>query len=138
MCFGIVGSSSSLQSPTSHAYLVAVLRLIVNKAAYSRAYLAAAPSVCLQSVRTAGVCRVLTIPRSVYNSVAADFPVSSSSVLDNLVARAEEVCVALAHLQMRHHQTSSCISLPYKSCCQPCTGGVPDGLVCFQASVGAA
>lgn len=37
------------------------------------------------------MCRVLTIPRSVYTSLAADFPVSSSAVLDNLVARAEEV-----------------------------------------------
>jgi hypothetical protein len=45
----------------------------------------------MQSVRTVGVCRVLTIPRSVYTSLAADFPVSSSAVLDNLVARAEEV-----------------------------------------------
>jgi hypothetical protein len=48
-------------------------------------------TICAQSVRTAGVCRVLTIPRSVYNSLVADFPLSSSVVLDNLVARAEEV-----------------------------------------------
>jgi hypothetical protein len=46
---------------------------------------------CPQSVRTTGLCRVLTISRSAYNAVASDFPTSSSVVLDNLVARAEEV-----------------------------------------------
>jgi len=45
----------------------------------------------LQSVRTTGMCRVLTIPRSVYNSVAGDFGASSSVVLDNLVTQAEAV-----------------------------------------------
>jgi hypothetical protein len=45
----------------------------------------------MQSVRTTSLCRVLVIPRAVYNALSADFPISTSAVMDNLVAKAEEV-----------------------------------------------
>jgi hypothetical protein len=47
----------------------------------------------VQAVRTTSLCRVLVIPRTVYNALAADFPISTSAVMDNLVARAEEVYI---------------------------------------------
>jgi CRP-like cAMP-binding protein len=45
----------------------------------------------MQYVRTTGLCRVLVIPRSVYNTLAADYPMSARAVLDNLQTRAEQV-----------------------------------------------
>jgi hypothetical protein len=44
-----------------------------------------------QSVRTTGLCRVLVIPRALYHALAADFRSSTRAVLDNLLARAEQV-----------------------------------------------
>lgn len=46
---------------------------------------------CTESVRTTSLCRVLVIPRTVYNALAADFPISTGAVMDNLVARAEQM-----------------------------------------------
>jgi hypothetical protein len=45
----------------------------------------------MQSVRTTGLCRVLVIPRALYHALTADFPSSTRAVLDNLLARAEQV-----------------------------------------------
>uniref|UniRef100_A0A383WLL7 Ion transport domain-containing protein n=1 Tax=Tetradesmus obliquus TaxID=3088 RepID=A0A383WLL7_TETOB len=42
-------------------------------------------------VRTTGLCRVLVIPRSVYNALAADYPMSARAVMDNLQERAEQL-----------------------------------------------
>jgi hypothetical protein len=37
------------------------------------------------------MCRVLVVPRALYNALSADFPLSTAAIMDNLVARAEEV-----------------------------------------------
>jgi hypothetical protein len=50
---------------------------------------------CVKSVRTVGMCRVLVVPRSTFNIVAADFPLSVSALMNNLVAEAEEVSAFL-------------------------------------------
>lgn len=44
-----------------------------------------------EAVRSMTVCRVLVIPRSTYNAVAHDFPLSARQVLQNLQQRAQEV-----------------------------------------------
>ncbi|WIA41476.1 hypothetical protein OEZ86_005053 [Tetradesmus obliquus] len=45
----------------------------------------------MEYVRTTGLCRVLVIPRSVYNALAADYPMSARAVMDNLQERAEQL-----------------------------------------------
>jgi hypothetical protein len=42
-------------------------------------------------VRTVSVCRILVVPRSAYNTIAAAFPIGARTVLTNLLARAQEV-----------------------------------------------
>ncbi|WIA21138.1 hypothetical protein OEZ85_005449 [Tetradesmus obliquus] len=44
-----------------------------------------------EAVRSLTVCRVLVIPRSTYNAVARDFPLSARQVLENLKSRAAEM-----------------------------------------------
>eukprot|EP00775_Hariotina_reticulata_P003994 gene3994-4245_t len=44
-----------------------------------------------EAVQSLTVCRVLVIPRSTYNSVARDFPLSARQVLENLKTRAAEL-----------------------------------------------
>jgi hypothetical protein len=68
--------------------------------------LAAAWTCPLQYVRTTGLCRVLVIPRSVYNSLAADYPMSARVVLDNLQARAEQVSPAQASCTLLQQPTA--------------------------------
>ncbi|KAF8054945.1 AKT1 [Scenedesmus sp. PABB004] len=48
-------------------------------------------SASMETVRTMGMCRVLVVPRVLYNSLVAEFPISSAQVMENLVARAEEM-----------------------------------------------
>uniref|UniRef100_A0A383VF86 Cyclic nucleotide-binding domain-containing protein n=1 Tax=Tetradesmus obliquus TaxID=3088 RepID=A0A383VF86_TETOB len=47
-----------------------------------------------EAVRSLTVCRVLVIPRSTYNAVARDFPLSARQVLENLKSRAAEMVAA--------------------------------------------
>ncbi|WIA36270.1 hypothetical protein OEZ86_007599 [Tetradesmus obliquus] len=49
---------------------------------------------CMESVRTTGMCRVLVITRALYQALAADFASSTRAVLDNLLARAEQMIEA--------------------------------------------
>uniref|UniRef100_A0A383VMP3 Cyclic nucleotide-binding domain-containing protein n=1 Tax=Tetradesmus obliquus TaxID=3088 RepID=A0A383VMP3_TETOB len=49
---------------------------------------------CMESVRTTGMCRVLVIPRALYHALAGDFASSTRAVLDNLLARAEQMIEA--------------------------------------------
>eukprot|EP00775_Hariotina_reticulata_P002549 gene2549-2852_t len=48
-----------------------------------------------EAVQSLTVCRVLVIPRSTYNSVARDFPLSARQVLENLRRRAAELVANL-------------------------------------------
>ena len=42
------------------------------------------------SVRSISVCRVLTIPRAAYHSVASHFPIGSRRVLENLLVKTQQ------------------------------------------------
>ncbi len=44
-----------------------------------------------EGIRSTSVCRVLTIPRAGYNTIAQTFPIGSRNVLDNLQAKAQQV-----------------------------------------------
>ena len=44
-----------------------------------------------EGIRSTSVCRVLTIPRAGYNTIAQTFPIGSRNVLDNLLAKAQQV-----------------------------------------------
>jgi hypothetical protein len=54
-----------------------------------------------QAVRTACVCRVLSLSRTAYLALAAAFPISAERVLGNLLEAAEEVRRRLVHASMR-------------------------------------
>lgn len=43
-----------------------------------------------ESVRSISVCRMLTIPRAAYHSVASHFPIGSRRVLENLLVKAQQ------------------------------------------------
>ena len=49
-----------------------------------------------EGIRSTSVCRVLTIPRTAYTTIAQTFPIGSRSVLDNLLARAQQARTVLS------------------------------------------
>lgn len=44
-----------------------------------------------EGIRSTTVCRVLTIPRAGYTTIAQSFPIGARNVLDNLLAKAQQV-----------------------------------------------
>ncbi len=60
-----------------------------------------------EGIRSTTVCRVLTIPRSAYATIAQTFPIGSRSVLDNLLAKAQQASVSPSLLSEHNYQLRS-------------------------------
>ena len=66
-----------------------------------------------EGIRSTTVCRVLTIPRSAYTIVAQTFPIGSRSVLDNLLAKAQQASLLPSLLCQHTNQLLSLLLIDF-------------------------